>query len=404
VGYWHAADDGESRTAADAPRPPAPPGDRWPVVLGALSLGAALLHAAAAADHEGVLRWLFAATAVAQGTWALAVVARPRRAVLLAGAAGTVAVLGAYLASRTVGIGLEPVEPFGATDLIAAGFEVAVVAVVALLFAPGTLFASYRRIGPAAAVVAVLLVAIAAVPGLAGAGTGHDHHDAAGSGHRHDPDDGRAAHPGHGHDGSDTAAQARADRLVAATRRHARRWKNVASAEAAGYRTMRFGPVDHLVDWPAVDDGATLDPRHPEALVYVTNADASRTLVAAMYVAPWSATMATVPEIAGGEWHTHEDLCWDEAQHIVDFTRADGSCAEGRPRSMPPMLHVSLVDNACGPFGDPTSGLDRATRSMMSRFDAAAAAFGVPGPIVSTPGCEHEHSAPASDPVAPDLR
>jgi hypothetical protein len=361
-------------------------------VLAALSLAAALVHAAAAAAHDGALAWLLAAVALAQGAWAVVVLERPRRRLLAVGALGNVVVLAAYVTSRTVGLaGLEAAEPVGRADLIAATFEALIVVLVALLLSPRSFLVSYRRIGPATAVVAVALVALAALPGIAGGGHDHGHEHDAATGHEHGAGSGHVAGAAHEHASADTAGRGRAAELVAATRRHAPRWASITRAEADGYRSMRFGPVDHLVDWVAVDDRETLDPRHPEALVYVPRADGTKKLVAVMYVAPWSATTATVPDIAGASWHTHDDLCWDDAHHIVDFAREGGSCVEGTLRSMPPMLHVSLVDNACGPFGDPTTGRDRATRSLMGRFGDAMEAFGAGLPIVATSGCAHDH-------------
>jgi hypothetical protein len=105
----------------------------------------------------------------------------------------------------------------------------------------------------------------------------------------------------------------------------------------------------------------------------VPRADGTKKLVSAMYVAPWGKTMANVPAVAGATWHTHVDLCFDDDYHVVDYADDAGECGKGTPGTIPPMLHLSVVPNACGAFGDPITALDDASREMMARLAAATA-------------------------------
>ncbi len=346
-----ARDDAAVREHAEPSRPAV--GTGWPPVLAALSLGAALIHAAVAAQHDGLLGRLFVATALVQGAWALVVVVRPRTGVLVIGLLVNLAALLAYVASRTVGLGsLEAVEPFGTPDVVCAVLEAAIVVSVAYLLSPRSLLPSYRRIGPLAAGSVVALVVIAAVPGLAATSGGHAHGGAAHDAGAHD------AGGGHDHDAAGQSsfvrdAQRRTDQLVAETRLGAARWRDPEQAEADGFRWIGDGPFLHYVNWKWVDQAGTLDPRRPEALVYAARADGTTKLIAAMYVTPFGTTASEVPAVQGASWHDHGNLCWDDSMRLSGYLDASGVCLpEGTLKVLPPMLHVSMADNRCGPFGD----------------------------------------------------
>jgi hypothetical protein len=149
-----------------------------------LSVDLALLSAAAATIHFAVLgphlgeSWLlgvfFAATAVAQLAWALLVLTRPSRWVLLAGAIGNALVILVWIVSRTVGVpvGAEAggAEPVGFADALSTAYEaLIVVGAVVVLAWPATRQAAGReprsgwaRIGTwALAAVVVPLTAVA---------------------------------------------------------------------------------------------------------------------------------------------------------------------------------------------------------------------------------------------------
>jgi hypothetical protein len=100
----------------------------------ALSLWAGLVHGWVAPDHfvaAALYGWFFVAVAVAQVGYGLLLLRWRHPAVLVAGVAGNVAVLGVYLLTRTRGIPLGPhagkVEVAGVLDWSAAVAEVAVV-------------------------------------------------------------------------------------------------------------------------------------------------------------------------------------------------------------------------------------------------------------------------------------
>jgi hypothetical protein len=75
-------------------------------------------------------------------------------------------------------------------------------------------------------------------------------------------------------------------------------------------------------------------------------------VVAAVYVLEPTETMADVPAIAGAltTWQTR-DLC--QTGTALSPRHADGTCATGSlPVVMPPLLHVWVAPNPCGPFAD----------------------------------------------------
>jgi hypothetical protein len=98
------------------------------------SLCAALVHVAVMPDHfeESVLYGLFFLLAsLGQLAFAVAVVARPTRRLVLAGVVGCVLIIGLWLISRLVGVPVGPdnggTEEFGVLDIVATAAEVVVV-------------------------------------------------------------------------------------------------------------------------------------------------------------------------------------------------------------------------------------------------------------------------------------
>ena len=140
------------------------------VIAAAVSAGAGLVHAAAAGSHndDTSLAWIFAVCALV------------------------------WLLSRTVGLfgPLADVEAVGTQDVLAA-----ILGTIAGLAAVGALFGHGRRLDIPAAIAAVGLVVVLAVPAMAAAHThgaghthdgatttaalGHTHTDAASAGHVH---------------------------------------------------------------------------------------------------------------------------------------------------------------------------------------------------------------------------
>src|SRR5438093_1793065 len=85
-------------------------------VAAAASAGAGLVHAAAAGSHrdDATLAWLLAICAVAQLGWAVAVVLRPQRLVVVAGLGLNAGCVAVWALTHTVGLG----GPFGSTEAI----------------------------------------------------------------------------------------------------------------------------------------------------------------------------------------------------------------------------------------------------------------------------------------------
>ena len=120
-------------------RPTAP---RLLVVLAEASAVAAVVHVWVAPEHfaeSALYGTFFVATGVAGIGFAMLVLARPSRGVLLAGAAGNAALVGLWLVTRLIAVplgrGAGETEPFGALDVLASSAEL--IAVVAAALALG---------------------------------------------------------------------------------------------------------------------------------------------------------------------------------------------------------------------------------------------------------------------------
>ena len=105
----------------------------------------------------------------------------------------------------------------------------------------------------------------------------------------------------------------------------------------------------HFVRDDLVADPATLDPEHPEALLYLMRPDGSGRLVAAMFLMP--APGMPGPEVPGSSarWHHHE-LCLG-ADGLLGGREDGDPCP---PRTSPTlgadMLHVWLAGESDNPF------------------------------------------------------
>jgi len=106
----------------------------------ALSLATALVHLDVVGEHLREYRpagAFFAAVAVLEAGWAVAVVVRPSRGALVAGVASNLALLSLWGLSRWLGVPVGPApwvpEPVGALDLTCAGLEAVIAAMGAAL-------------------------------------------------------------------------------------------------------------------------------------------------------------------------------------------------------------------------------------------------------------------------------
>jgi hypothetical protein len=149
------------------------------------------------------------------------------------------------------------------------------------------------------------------------------------------------------------AQQAAARDLIARSRDGMQAFPTVTAVEQAGYASIGDGGTDgyeHYVNFSSLSDPYEVDPNHIESIVVKKNGDGTKTVVSAMYILSLGKTMADVPDIAGDltTWHDHTNLCWDGLK--VVGTTVNGVCARGVLILTPPMLHVWMVDNPCGPF------------------------------------------------------
>jgi hypothetical protein len=302
------------------------------VVAAAASVGAGLVHTAAAGSHNGdaSIAWIFAVCAVAQLAWGGIVIARPHRLVLAAGVALNGACVLAWALSHTVGL-VGPfggVEDVGTQDLLAA-----VLGAFAVLAALAALMGHSRRLDIPAAIAAAGLV----------------NHSSTGTASA-DPivtlSDARLTKD----------QRQRALTLLNGTRAALAAFPSEDTLIAAGYRSIgdgrKVGSFEHFVNSAYMADGNELDPLHIESIVTQLQADGTKKIASAMYILEPGATLATVPEIAGDltPWHNHDNLCW-EAGKVVGLYVAGKCVPRGEFRgATPPMIHVWLEDTPCGPF------------------------------------------------------
>jgi len=142
--------------------------------------------------------------------------------------------------------------------------------------------------------------------------------------------------------------------LIVATMNGMAGYVTEADVAAGGYQSIgdggHPGEYEHFLNWSYLSDGFELDGGHIESVVMKMNADGTKRVVAAMYSLTFGDTMANVPDIAGSltTWHDHDNMCFNGDQFIgLAITDV---CAVGTLRDTPPMLHVWLEENPCGPF------------------------------------------------------
>lgn len=336
---------------------------RLRAVLAMPAVGAGVVHAAVVAehtDHHVTMGLAMALTAWAQLGWAAAVLVRPSRLLLVAGAAASGALVLVYAVVSAVGWPLGPAsgeaEAQTAAGLLCVGLELAVL--VAVPLALDARRASRLLLPVSGAVV------LGSTTGVLVLGAGGHGGEA-----EHDADRPLAAVPAgttqdaHGHPVDTTPPtaqqQAAAERLRVATVAGIARFADVTAAEAAGYRVVHdaAGRLLHYAHPGYQADGRLLDPQRVESLVYVVLPDGRRMLVGGMYITP----KGQAPPQPGGSltsWHAHDDLCLDAARGIALTQLPGGGCPAGSAvGTTGQMLHVWSIPYATGPFAE----LDAAT-------------------------------------------
>jgi hypothetical protein len=152
--------------------------------------------------------------------------------------------------------------------------------------------------------------------------------------------------------------QAAAENLVAVTLVRLPKWSDYKVAEAAGFHSIGDGITgfEHFINWNWINDDITLDPDHPESLVYQPQPDGSKKLMSAMYMLPDTVPLDKVPNIGGAlmQWHIHDNLCFTDdpvAPHVAGLINAQGECNPPLKKFVPaPMIHVWITPHKCGPF------------------------------------------------------
>lgn len=151
------------------------------LIAAAASIAAGLVHAAASGSHAelATLSMLFAVTALAQIGWGAAALVRPTPPVIVAGIGIHLAALGAWVATRTVGIssieGLEGGQAIAFPDGLVAGLQAVAVLGAGLALTSVTL----PRLARAAVPAVVAALAFATVPAMAQPHAHDDHAPAA---------------------------------------------------------------------------------------------------------------------------------------------------------------------------------------------------------------------------------
>lgn len=143
--------------------------------------------------------------------------------------------------------------------------------------------------------------------------------------------------------------------LVRATRATLARYADPALAAADGYRVSGLSGIDfHAVNPAYEQDGRSLDPERPEALVYAVAPDGQPVLLGAMFMMPVGRPGPTI----GGPltvWHGHEQVCFSlTPPGLAGLLSPFGTCPVGTinmPRTAE-MIHIWTVPGAPQPIGD----------------------------------------------------
>jgi len=161
-----------------------------PVCLGlaAMSVAAAGIHFAVMGEHfkaYAAFGIFFSVVAWFQALWAIGIVMRPGRSLLIAGLAGNALVAAVWIVSRTAGLPIGPdpgvAETVGAIDVLSTVLEVLIAIGCAMLLGHPRRLSSLRgRAGAIALSAFVLVVAVATTAAIAAAPAQHSHGDAAG--------------------------------------------------------------------------------------------------------------------------------------------------------------------------------------------------------------------------------
>lgn len=351
--------------------------------LAITSVAAAVIHFAVSGEHFQQY-WAFGvfmlAVAWLQLTWAIGIVIRPARQLLVLGGILNGGVVAVYLVTRTAGdvIGPTPhgVEPVGFGDAFCTACEVVIVAGVLVLLARPLLEPVSRstlRSGSAAiGAMAMVLLSLSLVDGgpemvmimsagapAASASPQISLATSSPAGPVTMPGASMQMAPGMKMASgpcatTPTAAQQAATvRLVNTTWAAVEKYQSLGAAEAAGFRpvTPAGRAVVHYINVTnyraTAFGGPVIDPSAPQSLVYA-NTRHGAVLAAVMYIE--SPLSNSAPPDPGGcltPWHAHTNLCLARLRVVGIMNPA---CPAGSVnRVTQPMMHIWFVPIPGGP-------------------------------------------------------
>ena len=145
---------------------------------------------------------------------------------------------------------------------------------------------------------------------------------------------------------------ASAARLYSATRDAILPYEDWHQAWAAGYRPgSDVGGSSHWMNQRYVDAGYVMDPHRPQGLVYA-NTKHGPVLLGAMFQMKHIGQFGPDPGGPLTAWHQHENICVTPIFFEFSLMTPFATCPLGAiDISVPPMLHVWIVDNPTGgPF------------------------------------------------------
>ena len=282
-------------------------------LLAALSAGAAFIHFAVSGEHYE-LSWLhgsfFAAIAWLQLAFAVGVILRPSRRLLVAGIVLSGGIIGVWAMSRIWGVPIGPEawtpETVGLADGLSSAFEAGIVVLsLAVLVRPEL---ASQRLRPAVALpgVAIAALGVAVVSSMAVApafASGHHHGTEAADGHAHsngESADGGSAAGGHAGHPAIVSNAPRGDTPCEQSGPPASAGQ-IASAGGHGHR----GPTQwqNIADRPTRDQlGQQLDIAHQATVQFptVTEAEAAGYNMVTGYVPCIGAHYIKVSNMIGG--------------------------------------------------------------------------------------------------------
>jgi hypothetical protein len=346
----------------------------WHVGLALLSLAAAAIHFAVMGEHFDlhVAHGLFfAVVAWAQALWAVGLLIVARRALLVAGLAGNLAVVVTWALSRTVGvpIGPEPWTPeaVGTADLVSTVVELVIVAGCGLELARRPASTEERRVRRVPALGLVLSLAVLTSATIA-TGAGHSHGGGEAADHGHAADALAEEANGHTHE---LVGTGEVDlRQIDAVRAAMRRYRDVRVAFDEGWKS------EHA-DWPEIGshfyrngdwDGSFptrpgIDLEDPEFLMYSRLLTGRWKLVAVAYVVDQARYPEPPTELSGALYHEHVWNCIDDGEELEEEdwgVISEEECAIMGGVWSPGgvwMTHVWLIDNPNGVFAETNPAL-----------------------------------------------